>query len=201
MKTTLYLIRHGETFENHNHIIQGILDTHLTPKGLRQAKAVGKYFKDLPIDVAYVSPLDRAIQTMKGALKYHPEITPIIRPNLHEIKCGQLQGLSENEANKRYNNIMETFKNCPSDYAPPGGESMPEVYRRFTSEILKIVELNPNKTILVVSHGTAIQTWLSYVHGYPENKIIFDFLPNGSISCFDFYNDLKPIIRFIGKIP
>lgn len=35
MTTTLYLIRHGETYENQNHIFQGVLDTKLTPLGLR----------------------------------------------------------------------------------------------------------------------------------------------------------------------
>ena len=41
METILYLVRHGETYENHNHIVQGILDTQLTPKGIVQADAVG----------------------------------------------------------------------------------------------------------------------------------------------------------------
>ncbi|MSS20678.1 histidine phosphatase family protein [Pseudoramibacter porci] len=201
MKTTLYLVRHGETYENHDHIVQGILDTQLTSKGIAQADAVGQYFKDIHLDVAYVSPLSRAKDTMKGALKYHYDITPIIRPNLHEIKCGKLQGLSNDEANRQFNDIMKTFKAHPSDFVPPEGESMREVYRRFTSEILEIMKMNLEKTVLVVAHGTVIQTWLSYVHVFSEDCIQFDFLPNGSISCFNFDHKLNPEIKFIGYVP
>ena len=70
MTTTLYLIRHGETYENQNHIFQGVLDTKLTPLGLRQADALGDYFKRIAFDAAYTSPLSRARDTLTGVLKY-----------------------------------------------------------------------------------------------------------------------------------
>lgn len=200
MTTTMYLVRHGTTYENKDRVFQGVLDTQLTEDGLRQAEEMGEYFKDIPIDCAYTSPLSRARLTMKGALKYHPEITPEIIDGLHEIEGGELQGLDFDTCNRRFDNIMITFKENPSAFAPPGGESLPEVYRRFTKTILDIVRDNPGKTILVTSHGTAIQTWLNYARGNAPEDIHFEFLPNGAISRFSFDDDGKITIDFVGDI-
>lgn len=200
MTTTLYLVRHGTTYENRNHIFQGILDARLTEDGLRQAQEMGEYFKDIPIDAAYVSPLSRARITMNGALKYHPEITPEIIDNLHEISAGEIEGMDFETCNRRYNNIMETFQNDPSHFAPPGGESVIEVYQRFTKTVMDLVKQNPGKTILIVSHGTTIQTWLSYVQGIPAESVRFQFLPNGAISRFSFDDHWNITTDFVGDI-
>lgn len=201
MTTTLYLIRHGETYENQNHIFQGVLDTKLTPLGLRQADALGDYFKQIAFDAAYTSPLSRARDTLTGVLKYHPDIAPILRDDLHEIAGGALQGLTFAECNARFDNILDTFRSEPSAFAPPGGESIPEVYVRFTAEILALLRANPGRTIVVVSHGTAIQTWLAYAKGLPADRIAFDFLPNGSVSQFAYYDDGRIETVYIGRLP
>ncbi|EFV00881.1 phosphoglycerate mutase family protein [Pseudoramibacter alactolyticus ATCC 23263] len=198
--TTLYLVRHGETFENKNHIFQGILGTKLTPKGIQQANALGNFFKTIPLQAAFTSPLSRARDTMSGVLKHHSNIVPILRENLHEIEGGDIQGLPFSVCNERYDNILDTFRDNPSAFAPPGGESMPEVYARFTKEISSLIQMNAGKTFVVVSHGTAIQTWLSYTKGLPADQIQFDFLPNGSVCCFDCAND-KITPKYIGRLP
>ena len=46
MKKTLYLMRHGQTLFNLQHKIQGWCDSPLTELGIKQAKVVGKWFKD-----------------------------------------------------------------------------------------------------------------------------------------------------------
>lgn len=200
MTTTLYMVRHGTTYENAGRIFQGVSDTCLTENGLKQADEMGDYFRDIPIDAAYTSPLRRARRTMKGLLRYHPDITPEIVPGLHEIEGGELQGLSLDECNARYDNIMVTFRENPSAFAPPGGESLPQVYRRFTRQVMELVRKNPGRTIVIVSHGTAIQTWLNYAQGIPEDRITFQFLPNGAISRFTFDDAFNITVDFTGDI-
>lgn len=56
----VYLVRHGETDENRNGIIQGQLDTSLNSLGLEQARLVGNALRSIPIDIAYSSDLSRA---------------------------------------------------------------------------------------------------------------------------------------------
>ncbi|WP_425355386.1 histidine phosphatase family protein [Pseudoramibacter faecis] len=139
--TTLYLVRHGETYENKNHNFQGIMDSRLIPLELKQADALGKFFADIHLDAAFTSPLSRARRTMTGVLTHHPEVTPVVREKLHEIKGGKMTGLSFDECNKRFDNILMTFQSRPSAFAAPAGESIPEVYHRFTARSLRKISV------------------------------------------------------------
>lgn len=44
--TTIYLMRHGQTYFNLWHKIQGWVDSPLTEEGINQAKEMGRYFKE-----------------------------------------------------------------------------------------------------------------------------------------------------------
>jgi broad specificity phosphatase PhoE len=70
-QTRIYIVRHGETEENKQKIIQGHLDTNLNSEGERQADQVAKALKDIPFDVAYSSNLKRATDTAKRILVHH----------------------------------------------------------------------------------------------------------------------------------
>jgi len=56
----VHIVRHGETNENLQHIIQGQLDTVLNENGITQAKAVAVALNSIPFDVALSSDLKRA---------------------------------------------------------------------------------------------------------------------------------------------
>jgi probable phosphoglycerate mutase len=63
--TNVYILRHGQTEENKQKIIQGQLDTILNPEGERQSDLVANALKDIPFDVCYSSDLQRATSTAK----------------------------------------------------------------------------------------------------------------------------------------
>jgi broad specificity phosphatase PhoE len=67
----VYIVRHGETEENKQKIIQGHLDTPLNSEGERQADLVAHALKDVPFDVCYSSDLRRAVDTAKRILVNH----------------------------------------------------------------------------------------------------------------------------------
>ena len=56
----IYIVRHGETQENHSGIIQGQLDTELNDTGRRQANLVARALQEIPFDFAHTSDLKRA---------------------------------------------------------------------------------------------------------------------------------------------
>jgi hypothetical protein len=70
-QTRVYIVRHAETEENEQKIIQGHLDTILNSEGERQADLLAKALKDIPFDVAYSSDLKRATDTAKRILVHH----------------------------------------------------------------------------------------------------------------------------------
>ena len=66
--TTLYLVRHGETVDNANQIMQGQTQGELNENGIRQAQEVSEAWKDRPIDVVIAS--DRS-ETLYRYRPYH----------------------------------------------------------------------------------------------------------------------------------
>ena len=67
----IYVVRHGETEENRQKIVQGHLDTSLNSEGERQSDLLAKALKDVPFDACYSSDLQRAVQTAKRVLVHH----------------------------------------------------------------------------------------------------------------------------------
>jgi len=90
----VYVVRHGETEENRKGVVQGQLDTKLNATGVLQAKCVAKALKDVPFVVALSSDLERAVQTSKAILAYHPDVQLSTSPGIRERYMGDLQGLT-----------------------------------------------------------------------------------------------------------
>jgi hypothetical protein len=60
IRATVVFVRHGETQENRDKIIQGQMDSHLNELGRRQADAVAEALRDVPFTHALSSDLSRA---------------------------------------------------------------------------------------------------------------------------------------------
>ena len=69
LKTNIFLVRHGETEWNRQGRLQGSQNSALTPNGIQQAHQVKKSLEPYSIDFAYVSPLQRARDTIEIILK------------------------------------------------------------------------------------------------------------------------------------
>lgn len=63
--TTLYLVRHGETVDNVNHIMQGQTQGMLTDNGCEQAREVAREMAGKRIDAFVSSDLRRAVDTCR----------------------------------------------------------------------------------------------------------------------------------------
>lgn len=63
--TTLYLVRHGETVDNVNHIMQGQTQGMLTDNGREQAREVTREMAGKRIDAFVSSDLRRAVDTCR----------------------------------------------------------------------------------------------------------------------------------------
>ena len=61
--TTLYLARHGETYDNECQIMQGQTHGVLTPNGIRQAEELAAKMAEVHIDAFISSDLKRSIDT------------------------------------------------------------------------------------------------------------------------------------------
>jgi len=82
----IYLVRHAETNQNKDGIIQGHLNTALNDEGRRQAKLVAEVLKDVPLTFTFTftSNLDRAKATAEVILKYHLSVEVTEQEELRE---------------------------------------------------------------------------------------------------------------------
>lgn len=136
--TKLYLIRHGETIGNVEHIMQGQMPGELTEKGIAQAEALRDKFADVYFDAFISSDLKRASETCRIIAGPH-DLPVITTPVLRERDWGELTGKP----------VPATFdREWPASVETE--EQIKERARRF---IKYVTEQYPGKVVLAVGHG------------------------------------------------
>ena len=163
--TTLYLVRHGTTAWNQALRYQGQTDNPLDEIGERQGACLEEYFKDIHVDLGVTSPLQRAVRTLEYSLATQDHEVPVlVEPGIMEIDFGLIDGWTKEEIQAKYPEFyrMYVLNEDRGHARAPGGETMIEVYGRVSEAIMRIVREHRGETIVIASHGTAIQTFLNY---------------------------------------
>ncbi|MGM9705765.1 MAG: histidine phosphatase family protein [Prevotella sp.] len=154
--TTLYLVRHGETVDNVNKILQGQTPGRLTEKGESQARDVRDRMEDVHVDVYVSSDLRRSVDTCR--IIAGPRAADIVQtPLLRERDWGGFTGqYIPDLAGKQWPDDVETL------------EAMKDRARRFLEMIKNDY---PGKTVLAVGHGIINKAIQSVYHRKPMNEI------------------------------
>ena len=173
----LYLVRHGQTELNVQHILQGRHDSPLTALGRTQAERVGRYFKreDIVFDHAYSSPLGRT----RATLACITGMPANVDDGLAEWGFGSLEGHPNSELPPQ-----------PwGDFAVPfGGESQTQVHERMVGALTTIMGRPGHNCVLAVSHGAVCMEFLEH-WGVKGGSLGSDGLPcpgNCSIMHYGF---------------
>lgn len=184
--TKLIFIRHGQSTANKDRIMAGWFDAPLTELGIEQAKLTGAYIaKNYNVDVVYASDLKRAHQTANEFCKIVNK-EPILSDKLREIHTGDWEGTPYEIMPVKYEKEFYVWQHDIGKAVCTGGESIKDLYERINSEVDKIVKENPNKTIAIFSHATAIRVFTTRALGYNyEDTTKVDWTPNASISVFE----------------
>lgn len=158
MNTTRFcLVRHGETDWNAERRLQGHTDIDLNPRGIAQAAQMAKAIKaiDLQFDVLYTSDLQRAAKTA-NAIETLFNTKAIVDPTLRERHLGVLQGVSTAEAPQFDAELWKNHLSRDIHEELRGGESIAQFAKRIHQALEKIRQQHLGKTILLVSHGGAL---------------------------------------------
>ncbi len=198
MKTTLYLIRHGETDANVAGMWQGSTDSPLNARGVAQARALARRLvaEKLPIAVIYSSPLQRAQQTASILAQALGHVPIILDPGLAEFHLGEWEGLSY-ETLRNEKQLWKKMAEDP-DFAPPGGESARAFAMRLLNSIQNIVEKHAHEQVAVVGHGGAMATLLSMLIDQDGSRWRDYLMHNASLTKLEF--DPTPKLIFFSDI-
>ena len=154
--TTLYLVRHGETVDNANQIMQGQTQGELNENGIKQAREFSEDWKDKAIDVVIASGLKRSIDTARIiAEPHHLEVhsTPLLR----ERDWGSFTG--------RY------IPELKGEVWPDDIETLENLLSRASEFIAYVKQTFPGKKVLAVGHGIINKAIQSVYYQKPMNEI------------------------------
>lgn len=152
----LYLMRHGETVDNVNRILQGQTDGRLNDNGLRMAEEASRRMAGEAIDVFFSSDLGRCVDTCRIMARPHGK--PIVQtPLLRERDWGSLTGLYIPDLKGR---------EWPDDI-----ETTEQMRMRAETFLHWIRAEYQGKSLLVVGHGIINLVILSILSGKPMRDI------------------------------
>ena len=163
----LYVIRHGETDWNKDHLLAGRTDIPLNDRGRKLAECTSEGLKDVSFDLCISSPLRRAAETAKIVLN-NSEIPVIFDDALIEISFGDYEGRKCQDDNR---NVLldeyNMFKDHPLEFkGMPHGESIRDVIKRAGKAFERITTKPEyqDKTILISTHGCYYRAFLNRIY-------------------------------------
>ena len=192
--TKIYLLRHSQPFrkllgEYNSSDVEQVRNEKnvLSVYGEKLAREISERKELQNIDVIYSSHYVRAMCTAKYIAENN-NIKLNVDERLGERKFG-VNDISELPSDF----FEEQFRNW--DYKLEKGESANEVSKRMNEVLLEIINNNKDKTIAIVSHGTAIsamlKTWCNIllneetklIELYFNDKLVFD----GNWNCPELF--------------
>ncbi len=198
-KTTVYLIRHGQSLGNLNRIFLGHTDLGLSELGIQQAKATSEVLSNVKIDKIYSSDLKRAYETAVSVAKPH-NLGVITDKNLREVFAGEWENKNVDQLIEIWGRevFVNQWKERFGEFTFPSGESVKDAGKRFYNEIASICNKNPGKTIVVTAHAAVIRSFWSIITNTPWNLVSerVPFATNASYSICSFDNEIFTPISY-----
>ena len=155
--TVLYLVRHGETVDNANQIMQGQTQGELNANGIKQAEDLRDRLRNEQIDAFVTSDLKRAIDTCRIiAEPYGKE--PVTTPLLRERDWGSFTG--------RY------IPDLKDEVWPDDIETLDALKLR-AGKFLDFIRMRyPDRKVLVVGHGIVNKAIQAVYYGKQMNEVL-----------------------------
>lgn len=184
----LYIVRHGETVQNKNNIIQGQQEGNLSPLGLEQRIRLKERLLEHSFDVIYSSDLKRTRDTLAPYIEAtgaSAEYTPSIR----ERAFGTLEG----QPGEKYVELLRTTGLSRIDYRPPNGENFHDLKARTDLFLKDIFEKHAGQSVLLMTHGGTIRTLLATLLQMRIDELLKLNIHNTSVSSVTLSKDFSAL--------
>jgi probable phosphoglycerate mutase len=184
--TTFLAVRHAEARSNAEGYFAGHTDVPLTERGVEQAQALSVALAQTRIDAMYCSDLGRArstIEPLRAALGLAWELTPALR----ERDMGSLAGMTFERVRAELPDAWTALVSRDATTRPPGGESHADVLARVGAMLDGLVSRHRGSTVLLGSHGVAIQHIVRWLLGItdPTAPAFSMLVDNASVTRVD----------------
>ena len=154
--TTLYLVRHGETVDNVNQIMQGQTQGQLTENGIRQAREVRDMMAAEDFAAIISSDLKRSVDTAK------------IIAEPHHMKVVQISLLRERDWGSFTGRYIPELK---GETWPDDIETLENLLSRAGEFIAYVKKTFPGKKVLAVGHGIVNKAIQAVYYGKQMSEV------------------------------
>ena len=193
----LILVRHGQTDWNVQRRYQGQTDAQLNAVGKRQAEQIAARLANTAIDTIYASDLQRAWETAT-IIAQKLALTPISEPRLREIKFGIIEGLTFDEAQARYPEMIAAWL-ADRNQPPTGGETLTAFSERIYAMLDHLRHNHDGETVLLVAHGGPLLEMIRTLLRMPAAGRWYFKLDNASITQI-ILHDNTPVLQHLNDI-
>ena len=197
MKSTLILLRHGQSIWNKENRFTGWTDVDLSEKGKGEAKKAGELLKKegFVFDIAYTSVLKRAIRTLWTVMdEMNLMWIPVIRNwRLNERHYGALQGLNKAETAQKFGDDQVKIWRRSYDIQPPALDKTDE---RFPGKDPRYSDLDEKDIPLTECLKDTVERFVPYW----ENVIAPTVKSGKRVIIAAHGNSLRALVKYLDKI-
>lgn len=194
-KTRIFIVRHTETVGNIEKRLTGRQDYEVTPRGEKLIQKLTTELSNIKFDKIYSSTSGRAIRTVENLAELN-NLEIETKEDLCEMYFGKYDGWKWEDVNRIQPEIKQRQNEINEISGIEEQETMEHVADRMDKCIRNIVQANIGKTILISSHGVAIEAFLRKISGIPFNQEREKFCQyNVAINELEYENDKFKIIQ------
>ena len=189
IKTRIFIVRHTETVGNIEKRLTGRQDYEVTPRGEKLIQKLTTELSNIKFDKIYSSTSGRSIRTVENLAKLN-NLEIETKEDLCEMYFGKYDGWKWEDVNRIQPEIKQRQNEINEISGIEEQETMKHVADRMDKCIRNIVQANIGKTILISSHGVAIEAFLRKISGIPFNQEREKFCQyNVAINELEYEND------------
>lgn len=201
-KCKITFISHGATVNSEeNRLSDNENYPPLNDSGEEEIEKICEWLKKRAIknDRIYTSSALRTIQSAEMVSKVFKKDFEILE-DLHSRKRGLWSGLTFEQIEARYPQMLEQMHKKPATYTPNGGETLNEFDKRVHKTLKKIIEENLGNRIIIVTHPEVIQAAISKAIQLPAQHQAKVHIKTGSATQISYYEDWASLV-YSGYVP
>ncbi len=201
-RTRLFLIRHGQVVGHDELRYNGHFDVDITGFGIEQMENIGRLLLGInePVRAIYSSDLRRAC---RGAdiIGRILGIEPVKNPALRELHLGRWEGLTREEAIRRFPEEAHfSFRNLATDRLK-GGESLVDLKERVMPFVEEILARHNKGCVVVVAHGGVNRVILCDAMGLAIENFFRIEQDYGCLNVIDYFPDGIKVVKMLNGGP
>lgn len=183
--TEIYFVRHAEP----DYRIHDDMSRPLTEKGRRDCRLVTEYLKDKIVELVVSSPFRRAYDTVCG----------LAESMGLEVIC--MDAFRERKITDGWLDDFRSYSErqwMDFDYKLENGECLAEVQERSVAALNTLLTAQPDRTIVIGTHGTALSAIINYydrTFSYADFQKIAGLMP--FITHFSFNGNACVLIELV----